>query len=159
VPNPDLASRAMPAIEELVGENLSQTELFAKLGARLQMNKSNPETVDEFNASEPEYETLGLRDDLTAFGEKYFNRINRLAYNLFCSPDAEETAEREKVLAAFSLGKTEVAPALAALLVSQLAIAPAIAAVVAALVIKFFFAPAHEAMCEVWTSKLPAREH
>ena len=55
---------------------------------------------------------------------------------------------------AFSLGKSEVAAALAALLVSQLAIAPAIAAVVAAIAIKLFFAPAHDSMCDVWKGKL-----
>jgi hypothetical protein len=152
----DLAAQALPALETLVASD--ENKLFTELGARLQMNRSDPRGVTEFTPhAEPEYETLGLRDDLANFGKKYFERVNQQCYNLVCGSEAEDSGDRDKLVAAFSLGKADVAAALAALLVSQLAIAPAIAAVVAAIAIKLFFAPAHGTMCELWRQKVRAK--
>lgn len=155
MPDLDLASRALPAVEKL--EAATDDKLFLALGARLTINKSDPIGVANFDVDEPEYETLGMLNDLTVFGRRYFERVNEQCYDLVCGIATEASTERATLLKAFSLGKSEVAAAMAALLVSQLAIAPAIATVVAVIAIKLFFAPAHEAMCEVWKGKLPSK--
>jgi hypothetical protein len=58
------------------------------------------------------------------------------------------------VASAFGLGKEDIGAAIAALLVAHLALAPASAAVVAVLIVKLFFRPAVDAMCQVWSENL-----
>jgi hypothetical protein len=153
----DLTALARPAMKEL-GQK-SDDELYAELGARLMLLSRDPKMTGEFKPEEPiEIESLGFAADLKNFGLKFFNRVNRQAYELVCGTDAEESKEREDLLNAFGIGKEAVGPVLAGLLVAHLGLAPLIAAAVAAIVIRLFFKPAYQAMCDVWKGKLPPNE-
>jgi hypothetical protein len=148
-----LAQKAEPALEALLDYN--EDRLFSELGMRLKAVQKDPANSSQFDlAPDKSIEALGLAEDIRAFGRKYFARVNAQVYSLVCGSDADETEERNKLMEAFGVGADAVGPALAALLVAQLGLAPAIAAVVAALAIRLFFKPAHEAMCETWKEKL-----
>lgn len=101
-------------------------------------------------------ESQGIMEDFAGFGRRYFQRLNLQAYALVCGSDAENSEQRQELIHAFGIGRDAVAPALAAMLVGYLGLAPAIAAVVAALMIRLFFQPGYEAMCDTWKTKLPA---
>ena len=150
----NLQDHARPALEKLLQSDPDQ--LFAELGLRQKAIENDPtqaglfETTATYDAS-----FAGPLDDLKEFGKRFFDRVSKDLYNIVCGTDAEDAAERKKLLDAFGLGGTAFAGALAALLVGSFGWAPAISAVVAALVVKLFFKNAHEAMCEVWKKHLP----
>jgi len=143
-----LAERAKPAVEKLSESDESQ--LYEELGLRLKAIAADERLSGSF---EPQIgynaQFMGPMDDLRAFGQKFFDKASRQAYSLICG-DGLSKDEREKMAAAFG-SKADLAAFVAALLVSYFGMAPAIAAVVGALVLRLFFRPAHEAMCEVWS--------
>ncbi len=149
----DLATQARPAVESLV--TYEEDDLYQELGRRLQAIQRDPSISASFEpAITPGLEPQGAAEDLKKFGKRFFARANAQAYQLVCGQNAENSEERERVLDAFGIGKEAVAAAIAALLVAQLGLAPAVAAVVAALVIRVFFRPAYESMCDVWKEKV-----
>jgi hypothetical protein len=151
----DAMKEAQQAVADFVQPEVSEDELFEKLGVRLKAREQDPALVGSFSADPPyDADLMGPLDDMRAFGRLFFKKLNSDCYAIVCGSEATNTEERKNLLASFGLGKTEVAAALAALLVSQLALAPAIATVVAALIVRLVFRNAHAAMCEVWKSKI-----
>lgn len=154
--NPDSTSPLLPAqnaTSRLMA--YSEADLYRELGQRLKQIARDPSGSADFDLQVgPQIETLGAVDDIRTFGEQYFNRVNQQVYALICGTETENGAERTRLLDAFNLGRDAVTSTLAALLVAQLGLAPAIAAVMATLVIKLFFQPAHGAMCDVWKTHL-----
>jgi hypothetical protein len=149
-----LTREAEPAVEALTEHDADQ--LFTELGMRLETIQSDPSKSGQFNlVPDKSKEALGLMDEFRSIGQKYFNRVNVLAYGLVCGSDSENEKERNALLKSFELGSDAVGPALAAILVGHLGLAPAIAAVVAVLIVKLFFKPGYDTMCEYWKSKLP----
>lgn len=138
-----------------------EDQLYMELGRRLQAMQIDPSLSGSFAPDLPVADvSFGIDGeaamaDLKSFGQGFFTRVNVQAYQLVCGGGADNTQDRKQVLDAFGVGKEAVAPAIAALLVAQLGIAPAIAAVVAMLIIRLFFRPAYEAMCEVWKAHQP----
>lgn len=149
-----LTEEARPAVERLMESD--EDQLYVELGVRNQAIRGNPSLAGSFSPTVAyNAAVMGPMDDIRTFGRNFFGRLNVDCYSLVCGEKGANSEERNKILKAFSLGKTEVAAGIAALLVAHLAIAPAIAAVVAALVVKLFFRNAHAAMCEVWATKIP----
>ncbi len=150
----DLATMARPALDDLLKQP-DETKLYAELTNRVYAIRANPSLGGSFAPEYPHVEDYGAKEDLEAFGKRFFDRLSAQAYELMCGSDAENTQERKKLVDAFGIGKQAVAPALAALLVTYLGLAPAIAAVVAAIAITLFFQSAYGAMCDIWKTKLP----
>lgn len=146
-----LVERAKPVIHKLFQSD--EPQLYEELGLRLKAIAAD-ESLSGFFEPQIGYnaEFMGPLDDLRAFGQKFFDKTSREAYSLMCGGGLSKE-EREKMSAAFG-SKTDLAAFVAALLVSHFAMAPAIAAVVGALVLRLFFRPAHEAMCEVWSQHI-----
>jgi hypothetical protein len=146
-----IAAQAKPAIEKLMQSDLEQ--LYQELGIRLKALAADAAVAGSFDP-EVSYEpaVMGLMDDVKAFAKKFFEKMSREAYGLICGGGL--TSEEQKKLTEALGNKVDFATWLAAVLVAHLALAPAAAAVVAALVVRLFFKPAHAAMCEVWASKL-----
>jgi hypothetical protein len=151
----DLASKARAGTDKLLAQD--ENQLYAELGRRLTAMQANPAFSASFAPELPlGLESQGATEDLKAFGQRFFARVNVQAFQMICGKDAPTIEDREKVIDAFGVGKDAVAAAVAALLVSQLGIAPAIASVVAALIIRVFFKPVYDSMCETWKGHQPA---
>jgi hypothetical protein len=151
----DVATRARAAASELA--SLSEDQLYAELGTRLQSIARTPDGSDRFDMvpGQP-LESYGPREELKKLGQKFFVRWNREAYNLICGSSSEEAAAREQVLSAFGIGRDAVIAAIAAGLTVYLGLAAALAAVVAALAVRLFFKPGYEATCDYWKENLPS---
>lgn len=150
---PSIEDHARTAVEELLQSE--ENQLYEEIAIRNRAILEDPTVAGQFQPSVTyDAKLMGPMDDLRAFGRKYYQKVSNEAYGLVCGSGQQDSAERKKLLDAFGVGKTEVAAALAALLVAKLAIAPAIAVVLAALIVRIVFKPAHEAMCEVWATKL-----
>lgn len=151
----DAIEKARPAVADFVQSDISEEELFEKLGVRVKAMEQDPALVDSFDA-DPAYnaEVMGPLDDIRSFGRIFYKKLGTQCYALVCGSETPDTDERKQLVASFGLGKTEVAAALAAFLVAQLALAPAIATVVAALIVRLVFRNALAAMCEVWKGKI-----
>lgn len=147
----ELASRAQNATDLL--SEAEDEELFEQLALRLRTMSAEPERAGDFAMDVTNtVETLGALDGLADFGRRYFNKVENQIHALVCGKeDAEARAQLTK---AFGLGRDSVTATLAVLLVSHVGFAPAIAAVLAALTVRIFFKPAHEAMCEQWDARL-----
>jgi hypothetical protein len=150
----ELVSQAKPEIEKLMQSDVNQ--LYEELGIRVKAYGNDLSVATSF-APQVAYtaELMGPLDDLRLFGKEFFGRVNRQAYELVCGNALTDKKDRAKLEGAFKIGPTDVAAYLAVLLVGHFGLAAGAAAVVAALIIKLFFKPGHEAMCLVWATKLP----
>jgi hypothetical protein len=149
----ELAELAKPSVASLFQSDTDQ--LYEQLGVRIKALSQNPAISGSF-APDVSYDAqvMGPLDNIRRFGRLYFNRVNRQCHDLVCGQDSKDTEERKKVVHAFGLTKEDLGSAIAALLVAHLGLAPAIAAVVAVLIMKLFFRPALDAMCQVWSEDL-----
>jgi len=150
----ELTSQAKPEIEKLMQSDVNQ--LYEELGIRVKAYRNDLTVATSF-APQVTYtaELMGPLDDLRLFGKEFFGRVNRQAYELVCGNALTDKKDRAKLEEAFKIGPTDVAAYLAVLLVGHFGLAAGAAAVVAALIIKLFFKPGHEAMCALWVTKLP----
>jgi hypothetical protein len=149
----NLIKQAEPAVEKLL--RADQEQLFEQLGMRAKAIAEDPTKGSSF---EPQitYDQaeMGPKEDVREFGRRLFGRWNVEVHRVICGSDPEDQKAREDLVNAFGISDVAVAAALSALLVTYLGLAPAIAAVVAALVSKRFFRPAHEEFCQVWKKNL-----
>lgn len=153
---PGSNEQAQRAIEKLLQSEEGQ--LYEQLGLR---SRAIAEDVAKAGSFEPSItddtlDTMGLRDEAQELGRRLFNRWQVEIYNLVCGSAADNQKERKAVLDAIGLGEVAMAASLTGVLISLLGLAPPIAAVVAALVVKRFFRPAHEEICRTWSKHLPA---
>jgi len=149
----ELSELAKPSVASLFQSDPDQ--LYEQLGIRMRALGHDPAVAASF-APDISYDAkfMGPLDSIRRFGELYFKRVSRQCHDLVCGQDAKDTDERKKVVNAFGFSKEDVGSAVAALLVAHLAMAPAIAAVMAVLIVKLFFRPAIDAMCETWRENL-----
>jgi len=148
----DHEAQAQPAVERLLSADTDA--LYLELGKRLQGIRRDPAASGNFDMdAQSPIEGMGP-DQLRGFGRRFFDRMSRQLYELICGADAQDSAERENLASAFGLGRDAVAPSLALLFVGHLGLAPAIATVIAVLVVKLFFRPGYDAMCEIWKNNL-----
>jgi hypothetical protein len=148
----DLKDQARPAVQALMDKD--EEQLYQELGLRLRAMQENPALSGSFTPQiDTHLEALGPVEDLKDFGQRFFKRVNKQAYQLICGTEAADSEERENIIDAFGIGREAVAPAIAALLVTHMGMAPAIAAVVTTLILRLVFRNAFESMCEVWGEK------
>lgn len=145
---PDLTPKATAATASLLAQN--DDDLYAELAIRLRTMRREPESAGQMSPIPSLTAEAMSVEDLQKFGRRFFERVNRQAFELMCGSGDADVKEREGILKAFGVGKEAVAPALAALLIAQLGLAPMIAPVVAVLAVRLFFKPGYDAMCEVW---------
>ncbi len=147
----NVATQARPAVQKLAQSETDQ--LYEELGIRLKAMQQDAGIAGSFDPTVTyNAAAMGIMDDVRAFGQKFFEKASREAYNLVCGGGL--TPEEQKKFNEALGNKVDFASWFAALLVGHLAMAPAVAAVVAVLVLKLFFRPAHSALCEVWATKL-----
>ena len=146
-------SDAIAAVSNL--DEKTDDELFAELGGRLRALGFEPGIGGEFSPTiTVSAEALGPLDDLRAFGPRFFDRLNREAYNLVCGSDPADSEDREKVKQSLGMGPEMVAATLTTALIAHLGLAPVLAPVYALLIVRLIINPAGGAMCDVWKTKL-----
>jgi len=154
---PNLEEQALPAAEKLLRADESQ--LYEQLGMRIRAMAEDLSIASSFEPTLRADESLmGAKEELREAGRLIFDRWQVEAHKLVCGGRAQDTADRSKLLDAIGVGEVAAAAALSALLVAHLGLAAPLAPVVAALVIKRFFRPAHEELCRVWAKNLPRPE-
>jgi hypothetical protein len=149
----DLSKLAEPVVTNLLQSDVDQ--LYEQLGMRAKTMAADLSAAGQLDPTVRHDErTMGALDSVKRFGQRIFRRWNREAYELMCGKSADDAQDRERLVKATGIGDVAVASVLTGLLVSSFGLAPAIAAVLAALVVKRFFRPAHEEFCEVWKESL-----
>ena len=152
---PELSKQAEPAVKKLLKSDEGQ--LYETLGILAKAIEKDPSKSGSFEPKVTyDMAQMGLKEDVMELGQKLYNRWIVEAYKIVCGSDKESMKDREALMKAFGVKDEEmIAATLAALLVTQLGLAPALAAVMAVLILKRFFRPAHEEFCIVWKKKLP----
>ncbi len=152
---PELSKQAEPAVKKLLKSD--EEQLYEKLGIIAKAIEKDPSKSGSFEPKVTyDMKIMGPKEDVMELGQKIFNRWIVEAYKLVCGSDKEGKKDREDLMKAIGLKNEEmIAAALAALLVAQMGLAPAFAAVIAVIILKRFFRPAHEEFCLVWKKNLP----
>jgi hypothetical protein len=88
-------------------------------------------------------------------GQRLFDRINPLAYELMCKPLGGDNADTQKILdETINQNYTKAAGMLAPVLVNGVGLAPAVATLLATLIIKKIANTGAKAICETWEKSL-----
>src|SRR2546425_9635364 len=146
---------AEPVVARLLEGDDDEDFLFAELGKRVSALARSPAGSDQFDmAAEIGFEAFGPIDELKSLGRKFFTRWNKAAYELVCGSSPDDANARKKVRDAFGLGEQAVGATIAGLLVVHFGLAAGVAGVVAVLIVRLFFRPSGEAMCDYWKEKL-----
>lgn len=151
----ELSKQAEPAVKKLLKSD--EEQLYETLGIVAKAIENDPSKSGSFEPRVTyDFAHMGLKEDVMEMGQKLFNRWIVEAYKLACGSDRQGRKDREALMEAFGFNdEVMIAAALAALFVTNLGLAPALAAVMAVLVLKRFFRPAHEEFCIVWKKNLP----
>ncbi len=89
-------------------------------------------------------------------GQRLFERVNPLAYELMCKPFGGDDPETQKILdETIKENYTKAAGMLAPVLVSGFGLAPAVATLLATLIIKKASKYIATGICETWETNLP----
>lgn len=151
----NLTQQAAPAVATLL--NSDEDQLYAELGIRARAIATDPTVGAQFSPEVTYHEAeMGVLDDVKEFGQRLFRRWNVEAHKLCCGGDPADAKDRAELMEAFGISDAAAAAVISGVLVSSMGVAPAIAVVIAALVVKRFFRPAHQEFCEVWKKNLPA---
>ena len=144
-----LSTQAESAAKKLL--KADENQLYEQLGMRTKAIEEEPAKAGTFDPQVVYNQAeMGIKEDVRELGQRIFRRWNVEAYKLVCGSEEKDRKDREELTKAFGISDVAVAASLSALLVTNFGVAPAIAAVVAALVVKRFFRPAHEEFCQVW---------
>jgi hypothetical protein len=145
---------AEPSVKKLLKSD--EDQLYQQLGMRSKALAQDPTLAGSFDIKVMyDGAAMGPMEDVIAFGKRIFNIWTVQANKLVCGTEAEDSADRKKLVDALGIGETAVAVALAAIIVTHLGLAPVLAAVIAAIIIKRFFNPVYKEFCTAWTSNLP----
>ena len=145
----DLTEKIQPITELLLESD--ETQLFTQLGLRAKAIAQDTRKTSDFDLKVIYVEAeMGVLDDIINFGKSIFKRLNIVAYNLICGSDADMQKEREELVKSIGLSLATATATLSALLVTHIGLAPAIATVVATLVIKSFYRPGLDELCQRW---------
>ena len=146
---------AEPVVARLLEEDGDEDFLFAELGKRVSALARSTAGSEQFDmAAGIDFEAFGPIDELKNLGRKFFARWNKAAYEMVCGSSPDDADARKKVSDAFGLGEQAVGATIAALLVVHFGLAAGVAGVVAVLIVRLFFRPSGQAMCDYWKEKL-----
>lgn len=130
--------------------------LFKELGIRVHLVDMHPELKDSSDPKLERSDELSPGQDFEKVGKLFFDKVNKQMYGLFCGTDEAQSADRKALADAFKLGPTELALTLSSLLIAYHVVPPTIAVVLASLLVKVCYKPAHESICQVWSEKFPS---
>lgn len=92
---------------------------------------------------------------LLAIGQRLFDRVNPLVYDLMCKPLLNDPQTQKILDEAIGQNYTKAAGMLAPILISGVGLAPAVATLVATLIIKKIANYSATAICDTWKQNLP----
>ncbi len=92
---------------------------------------------------------------LLATGQRLFDRVNPLVYDLMCKPLLNDPQTQKILDEAIGQNYTKAAGMLAPILISGVGLAPAVATLVATLIIKKIANYGATAICDTWKQNLP----
>ena len=148
----DLKIQAESAVKNLLQSDEGQ--LLEELGMR---TEAIAQDITKAGSFEPQVvynaADMGPKDVLRDVGSRIFRRWNKEAYKLMCGKDPDDSKQRTELTKAIGLGDVAVAAALTSALI-YIGAAPAIATIIAAIIVKRFFASALEEFCEIWQENL-----
>ncbi len=132
-----------------------EDELFAELGIRALALTRHPAAAGSFDPDVRYNEVwMGDLDDVNAFGRRLYERWDRALHEVVCGNDPDRNAQRRASDDALGLGEPAFAAYLTMLVISNLGIAPALASVAAVIVVKRFFNPSLDHLCQTWATSL-----
>ncbi len=143
---------AEPAFYRLLG--MEPRELYEELGARAAAVRAVPETGDEFDLMINRMALRERPETLRKSGERLFNRLSHVAYQMLCGESADNNDARKTVFDVLGLGEMATVTVVASVLVQDLEMVPAFAAVVAVLLFRLVFEVFGAAVCSVWREQL-----
>ena len=148
----DLKIQAESAVKNLLQSDEGQ--LLEVLGMRAE---AITQDITKAGSFEPQVvyneAAMGAKDVLRDVGSRIFRRWNKEAYKLMCGKDPDDSKQRTELTKAIGLGDVAVATALTSALI-YIGAAPAIATIIAAIIVKRFFASALDEFCEIWKENL-----
>jgi hypothetical protein len=132
-----------------------EDELFAELGIRALALSRHPAAAGSFDPDVRYNEIwMGDLDDVTAFGRRLYDRWDRALHEVLCGNHPDRDARQQASDDALGVGEPAFAAYLTMLVVSNLGIAPALASVAAVIVVKRFFSPSLDHLCQTWATSL-----
>jgi len=144
----DITKQAEPIVQSLLQSD--EEQLFEQLGMRAQAMTQDITIAGSFEPQVVYTEAaMGPKEWLGEIGRRLFARWNKEAYKLLCGDNADDKDQRKELQNALGAGDVAVAAALTSALV-YIGAAPALAAIIAAIIVKKFFAPAYDEFCIVW---------
>ena len=144
----DLKKQAEAAMQNLLQSD--EQQLFEELGMRTQAITRDITKAGSFEPQISYAEAeMGLKETLGRIGRRLFRRWNREAYKLLCGDDPDDKEQRTELASAIGISDVAAATALTSALI-YLGAAPALAAIIAAIIVKKFFAPTYQEFCGIW---------
>jgi hypothetical protein len=155
----------MAEIEVLVKSlwELDEDQLAVQIGDRAQAIEDDaaglgtrgidPASLDSIDVNVAARASIDPK--LLATGQRLFDRVNPLVYDLMCKPLGNDP-QTEKILdEAIGQNYTKAAGMLAPILISGVGLAPAVATLVATLIVKKIANYSATAICDTWKQNLP----
>ena len=132
-----------------------ESQLLEQLGMRSALVTRDLSRSAELQPSVAMQDVLamGVKDDMKELGRRILKRWNRSAYDLECGNDPDDAKTRTELTSALGLGEAAAIGALTTALIG-IGLMAALAHVVAAILVKKFYNPAHSEFCEFWKEKL-----
>ncbi|HEY9819630.1 MAG TPA: hypothetical protein V6D35_02475 [Candidatus Sericytochromatia bacterium] len=155
----------MAEIEVIVESlwELDEDQLAAQIGDRAQAigddaaglgtRGIDPASLDSIDVNVAARASIDLR--LLESGQRLFDRINPLVYELMCQPLGNDPQTQKILDEAIGQNYTKAAGMLAPVLISGLGLAPAIATLLATLIIKKIANYTATEICDTWKQNLP----
>lgn len=155
----------MAEIEVLVKSlwELDEEQLAVQIGDRAQAIEDDaagvgtrgidPASLDSIDVNVAARASIDPR--LLATGQRLFDRVNPLVYDLMCKPLLNDPQTQKILDEAIDQNYTKAAGMLAPILISGVGLAPAVATLVATLILKKIANYSATAICDTWKHNLP----
>lgn len=142
---------------------LDEDQLAVQIGDRAQAIEDDaaglgtrgidPASLDSIDVNVAARASIDPR--LLATGQRLFDRVNPLVYDLMCKPLGNDPQTQKILDEAIGQNYTKAAGMLAPILISGVGLAPAVATLVATLIIKKIANYSATAICDTWKQNLP----
>lgn len=155
----------MAEMEDLINSlwELDEDQLTSQIGDRAQAIEDDaaglgtrgidPASLDSIDVNVAARASIDPR--LLATGQRLFDRVNPLVYDLMCKPLGNDPQTQKILDEAIGQNYTQAAGMLAPILISGVGLAPAVATLVATLIVKKIANYSATAICDTWKQNLP----